>query len=190
MDVLEGYVAFSKQRANEVEGAGCLTPKLFGPRVKYIPFVDSAVDAIGNLLADRNHCPPQAATEQTTLFVLKIVFSAEQVVAAFKAGLVSRVSWPTPGWRYGGDLPISNGTSISWYAITVEPIGIGQWADTVLTKKYNMLASGSCGGCEKQDVATWKSAAKHESQYCAQCWNEYRINKLLGDVCGREGRKQ
>ena len=134
MPSLEGYVAFQAERASKVEEEGALKRNMFGAPFQCVPFADTITDSITKALSGKVTCP-QAANNATEWWVLKVMMSPEQVLTAFQEGLLGKINGDTPGWRYYGDMPL-NAFSIEWLRISVGPVGVEKWADTVLSRSY------------------------------------------------------
>ena len=122
MTTLDGFVAFTEQRADEVAFHGRLSAENFNVKYPWVPFADTIDGAIQKAMRS-SQGNPEAATTPTTWYVLHIVLSAEQFLESFTNQLLLKCnSRGVPGWRFYGEIELGDGNSFEWLQITV--IGI------------------------------------------------------------------
>ena len=178
MAYLPGYVAFSAERAQNVEDAGKLTPCMFGQPFKWIPFSDTREDAIDKALTSAQS-PPEAATSITEWYILRVGMRADACVHAFLEEKIERkgpYTFAGPGWRYKGELRLGgeDGLQFQWSQSSVEPLGIEQWAKKALGSHCKVRHETRCDECGADGVSAWAATKQYDNAfYCARCWNAF-----------------
>ena len=173
MNTLDGYLAFSEHSAWPVEMAGGPTPQMFGPPYTYIPFAGTPENAIQNAMCSRKALP-QAAAQPTQMYVLKVSITSERLLELFKSGVVVQGSG-LGAWRHYGEVKLNN-VRFQWDTCSVPPIGLHQWAENVLWKKFR--AFGCCKGCGGEGVVLAGSSYLY---YCSSCWNAFLLDQEQAD---------
>ena len=178
MATLEGFVAFTEARAQDVESQGRLMPTVFGPPKKWIPFADTLDCAVDKAMTSSTG-NPHIALSPTKWCVLHVALTAEECVHAFKDGRIQKSTYGPagvvqPGWRHYGELQLGLGHAFEWITITVAPIGVLLWADKALTTHYKRHADSCCCGCSAAHVITWTASKEHRHEkLCADCCLRY-----------------
>ena len=192
MSTMEGFIAFTQQEAQNVEGQGRLVPETFGTPFMWVPFADTIDGAIEKaMMSSKGN--PEAATRQTEWRVLHVWITADQFLEVFQDKRIGSTSvssgFPIPGWRYYGDVELGNGNAFEWLGIIVGPIGIATWAEKALTK-YKFRKDGRCCDCGAISVPTWTAC---NEAFCAGCWNRSFLSRYMkgdADEEPEEGSRQ
>ncbi len=174
---------------------GKLTPELFGPPYRYIPFKESADIAVRAALRSPAVSTSQA-TEITDWFVVTITLTGTQVIKAIREHILT-VHWfendthRAGGLRWGGEMQLCEHEQ-SWTQITLEALGLEEWLTHRLGADCTKFAKGVCKGCQNVGkVWVWNtaSAGAKRSGYCDSCWHEFFLTEESEVASTSEGSR-
>eukprot|EP00440_Ansanella_granifera_P035039 gb/GFBE01038004.1/.p1 GENE.gb/GFBE01038004.1/~~gb/GFBE01038004.1/.p1 ORF type:complete len:192 (+),score=61.88 gb/GFBE01038004.1/:1-576(+) len=173
---MEAYLVLVESQAFAADSTGKLSAATlaFPKKVRFVALKETQEHAL-NTAMEHNAAKGLIANSDTEWFVLKVTFSADEVVALFQAGTLIR-DIPRGGWRHYGELDLKS-FQHEWAQVKIGPIGMQAWADMILSKRYQVKICGECSGCKTAGVTWVGGKAWNTEEYCVNCWHSYFASK-------------
>ena len=88
------------------------------------------------------------------------------------------------GWRFYGDLHLSEAESFEWIKHDLPALGMMTWACKALKSKQYSL-SGNCKGCERTFEPVWTSRNRMGyDPFCCHCWHSFLMESAPEGIYG------
>ena len=171
-----GYLAFTEQDATHVKAMASVPGEIFCPhgKFKFVPLVDTQAGAVSAAMKAPMVASMKAATEETDWCILEVTLTPEKALELIQGNILRRQTWlPEAGWRWYGEMQLSEAAAVKWTKITAQPTGLASWAEKTMIEK-DLQHSGTCSGCRSVGVPMWLATKEYgHKRYCCKCWHAW-----------------
>ena len=171
-----GYLAFTEQDATHVKAMASVPGEIFCPhgKFKFVPLVDTQAGAVSAAMKAPMVASMKAATEETDWCILEVTLTPEKALELIQGNILRRQTWlPEAGWRWYGEMQLSEAAAVKWTKITAQPTGLASWAEKTMIEK-DLQHSGTCSGCRSVGVPMWLATKEYgHKRYCRKCWHAW-----------------
>ena len=175
---MQAYIAFNEYDARYCDSTHALPCKGLTPSGKYVPLRDTQEKALQNAMDKRHTATNLMMAKQSTVwYILEMTFSVNKALHFFQERSLIRME---EGWRFYGDLRLSEAESLEWIQCTIPPTGMMIWACQALKSKEYSLC-GNCIGCGATAVPVWYSS-KICNSFCCHCWHSSLMESALTGI--------
>mmetsp|Transcript_9535 Transcript_9535/g.26789 ORF Transcript_9535/g.26789 Transcript_9535/m.26789 type:complete len:227 (-) Transcript_9535:12-692(-) len=196
-DYYSGFMAFTESEAEEIMTSMEIN---FTDYKDCIFLSDTAADAILTTMKTYGAYVPSIATEDRDWYCLELMIPGTKFKGWYEQGALRRY---TGGWSESRFTPAGPGSyffepvlslteiGFSWAKITVQSLGVEQWAEKTLANSYRRCDESTCDSCGAAGAPCYRASGRHSfSMYCAPCWHAYFDRKVRDDPdCARNVRK-